>query len=164
MAKQNTGDRRERNKTAGQYPTQPADVATRDIFDRFFDERTRLDSLPRILGRFDRAFFPRMDITETDTEVKAVADMPGVDPENIGIDVWEDRMRITGKSEREYESEGSERPYQYERTYGAFRREITLPAHIKEDAVKAAYKDGVLTVVMPKVEEERRKKVAIEKK
>lgn len=139
----------------------------RDVFDRLFDERAWLEPLeflraPRLLSRFDRVFFPRIDVSETDTEVKVVADVPGVDPDDIDIDVRENRMKISGKTEREAE-EGEGKPYSYERTYGAFRREFTLPARVQEDAVHAVCKNGILTVTMQKVEPEKRQRIPIER-
>lgn len=139
----------------------------RDVFDRVFDERAWLEPLeflraPRLLSRFDKVFFPRIDISETDTEVTVVADVPGVNPDDIDIDVREHRMSIRGKIEREAET-GDRKPYSYERTYGSFRREFNLPARVKEDQVKAVYKDGTLTVTLQKVEEEKRKRIPIEK-
>ncbi len=164
MAKENKKDE---NK-ADQYPTRWGDTPLRDMFDRFLDDRTWMEPLdffrpPRMLGRFDRSFFPRVDMSETSTEVKVVADVPGVDPDNIEIDVRDNRMRLSGKTERERESKDDEKPYRYERTYGSFQREFSLPAKVKEDQIKAFCKDGVLTVTLPKLEEEKRKKINIEK-
>lgn len=139
----------------------------RDVFERMLDERMWLEPLeflraPRLLSRFDRVFFPRIDVSETDTEVKVVADVPGIDPDDIDIDVRDNRMSISGKTERESDSE-NRKPFTYERTYGSFRREFNLPARVKEDHIKAVCKDGILTVTMLKVEEEKRKKIPIEK-
>lgn len=138
----------------------------RDVFDRVFDERTWLEPLefmraPRLLSRFDRVFFPRIDISETDTEVKVVADVPGIDPDNLDIEVHGDRMLIRGQTERERKD--TEEPYSYERRFGAFRREFTLPSRINEDQVHAVCKNGMLTVTMQKEEKETHKKISIEK-
>lgn len=107
-----------------------------------------------------QASFPRVDIRETDTEVKVVADIPGIDPKNITIDVDDNEMSISGTMDRKYETADNETPYRYERTTGSFRRRFTLPARVDDDAVKASTKDGVLTITVPK--ENRRSKVNIE--
>ncbi len=106
---------------------------------------------------------PRVDVSETDTEVKVVANVPGINPEDINIDVQDNWMTISGKSEREVETDKSTRPYRYERFFGEFRREFTLPDRVKEDQVKATCKDGVLTITLPKVEGEKRGKVKTKK-
>lgn len=139
----------------------------RDVFDRMLDERMWLEPLeflraPRLLSRFDKVFFPRIDVSETDTEVKVVADVPGIDSDDIDIDVRDNRMIISGEIEQETDSP-SRKPYSYERTHGSFRREFVLPARVKEDQVKAVCKDGMLTVTMQKIEQEKRKRIPIEK-
>ena len=156
-----TEDRTERESR--RYPSRWGDTPLRDVFDRFIDDRPWLEPFPRMLGRFDRAFFPRVDVSETPREIKVVADIPGVDPDNLEIDVHDNRLRISGKTEKEYESKDNERPYRYERTYGSFQREFTLPARVSEESVRAACKDGVLTITMQKAEEEKKRKIAIER-
>jgi HSP20 family protein len=116
--------------------------------------------IPKLISPFRGRWFPRVDISETNDEVKVVVDIPGIDPDNIDIDVRDSKLRISGKIERE---KTDEKPYRYERSSGEFMREMTLPARIKEDQVRASCKDGVLTIVLPKVEEEKRKKITIEK-
>lgn len=138
----------------------------REFLSRFFDDELwpepldlwRSSRMATILGK---RLFPRVDVSETDTEVKVVADVPGIDPDNIDLDVKENRMILSGTSEREITS--NERPYRYERSYGAFRREFMLPSKVEENKVKAVYKDGVLTVTIPKIEREKRKKIPIER-
>lgn len=157
-------------RDADRYPAPRSDRPlrdVRDVFDRMFDERMWLEPLeflraPRLFSRFDRIFFPRVDISETESDIIVVADVPGVDPDDINIDVREHRMSISGKTERQKES-GEGKPYSYERTYGTFRREFTLPARVKEDQVKAVCKDGILTITMQKEEPEKRNRIAIEK-
>lgn len=107
--------------------------------------------------------FPRVDISENNTEVKVVADVPGVDPDTIDIDVDGNWMAIRGRVDRESESDTSEEPHRYERYVGEFRREFALPTSVKEDAIRASYRAGVLTIILPKFEEERRKRIPIEK-
>lgn len=107
--------------------------------------------------------FPRVDISENDKEVKVVADVPGVDPDNIDIEVDGNWMAIRGQVERESPGDMSEQAHRYERYVGEFRREFVLPTAVKEDAIQASYTEGVLTIVLPKLEEERRKRIPVEK-
>lgn len=146
------------------------DMSLFDTFDRFLDDRTWVDVLdvfrfPRMLSRFDRAFFPRVNVTETENEVKVIADIPGIDPDAVDVAVRGNRMRLRGSVEHEFEpaEDERERPHRFERMYGSFHREFSLPARVKEDEVRATYKDGVLTIIAPKAEEEKHKKITIEK-
>jgi HSP20 family protein len=107
--------------------------------------------------------FPRVDISENDKEIRVVADIPGVNPDNVDIEVRENWMKISGKVERESESGDDEQPYRYERYMGEFRREFALPVSVKEDQVNAEYKEGVLTITMPKAEEQKRSRIAIKR-
>lgn len=140
-----------------------ADVPFRDTLDRFFDDEM-WDPAQLFRGSRLRGFgrvFPRVDVRETDTMVKVVADVPGVNPDNINIDVISNRMTISGFMNEE--SAGGEKSFRNERVYGEFRREFTLPARVKEQEIKAVYKEGVLTVTLPKRDEEIRKRIPIEK-
>src|SRR4051812_43659500 len=130
---------------------------------RFFDDSIWPDRFfpSRLLSRMENAF-PKVDITETDTEVKVTADVPGIPTENIDIDVEGDRMILKGSFEKEKTSDG-EKPYRYERESGSFRREFMLPAHVKMDQARASCKDGVLTVTLPKSDDAKRQKIKIEK-
>jgi HSP20 family protein len=138
----------------------------RDSVDRFFDDESLWDPMqffrsPRF-GGFGRRMFPQVDVRETDTTVRVVADVPGVDPENINVDVIGNRMTISGYLERG-DTEEDEKSYRNERLYGEFRREFTLPARVKEQEIKAVHKGGVLTITMPKKDDEIRKRVPIER-
>lgn len=146
-----------------QRPVSRGDIPLRDAFERFFDDDLwdpgQLFRGTRLRG-FGRVF-PRVDVRETDTMVKVVADVPGVDPDNINIDVIGNRMTISGFMKEE--STGGEKSFRNERVYGEFRREFTLPARVKEQEIKAVYKEGVLTVTLPKRDEEIRKRIPVEK-
>lgn len=131
---------------------QREDVSLRDLFNKFFEED---------FGLFSKQFIPRVDLSETQTHVKVVADVPGVNPDDIDIDVQNNRMIISGSTKRE--SSPDERPYRYERTYGEFRREFTLPSEVKKEDAKAVYKNGTLTITLPKTETKKGSKIEIEK-
>lgn len=138
----------------------------RDLFNRFLEE----DFFPepfdftrnaRLGALFNRQFTPRVDVSQTETQVKVVADVAGISPEDIDIDIQDNRLRLSGSTYRE--SSPDERPYRYERTYGEFSRELTLPAEVDRDAVKAVYKDGTLTITIPKSKGVQKDKIKIER-
>ncbi len=106
--------------------------------------------------------FPKVDISENDDEVRVIANIPGIDPDDIDIEVKENTLVLTGKSEKQ-EEEKNKRYYRLEREYGEFRRSVTLPSRVKAEEVQAKCKNGVLTIVLPKAEEAKRKKIKIEK-
>ena len=138
--------------------------ASRTFDDRFWQDPVDFfRNLPRIPNQIKRSMFPRVDVSETDTNVKVVADIPGVDPDDMYIDVRDNRMIMKGQIEREKETDVTSRPYKYERVHGEFRREFTLPAPVDNEKIKATYKNGILTVTAPKVENTRKGRVKIER-
>ncbi len=162
---ENNEEKREQENTRPAARGGRIEETVRDSVDRFFDDDSIWDPMqffrnPRF-GGFGRRLFPQVDVRETDTSVRVVADVPGVDPENINVDVIGNRMTITGHVERG--SLQDEKSYRNERLYGEFRREFTLPARVKEQEIKAVHKDGVLTITMPKRDEEIRKRIPIER-
>lgn len=147
--------------------TEDQDRSLRDTFDSWFGESSWLDPIEfrtsRLLSRFDQAFFPRVDISDTGKEIKVVADVPGVDPDNIHIDIEGDQLRLSGMVEREQEWDEGEKPYRYERTYGSFERTFTLPAAVKESEAKAVCGEGVLTITASKIQQKARASVPVER-
>lgn len=134
----------------------------RDLLNWFFDDGFLAtdDLFGSILPL--KAVFPKVDISETDENIKVVANIPGVDPDKIEIEANEDTLTISGSVEKEKEEEG-EKFYKFERGYGEFRRQFSLPARIDQDKITAKVKNGVLTIILPKSEKELKKKVRVEK-
>ncbi len=85
------------------------------------------------------------------------AEIPGVAKDDIKVNVREDRVDVSARLERKKE-EKEENYYCYERTYGAWQRSFSLPERVKSERAKAKYKDGVLEITLPKIEEEKEKK------
>ncbi|MDE2022125.1 MAG: Hsp20/alpha crystallin family protein [Patescibacteria group bacterium] len=107
--------------------------------------------------------FPRVDVSETDKEIKVVANIPGIDPDKVDIEVGDDYLSLSGKIEKEVKDEDKKGTvYRYEREYGEFRREFSLPARVNKDAIVAKAKNGVLTLTLPKLDDERKTKVRVE--
>lgn len=119
-----------------------------------------MDHIAREMGNFlERSPFrvfsamtsPRVDVYQTDTDVVVKAEVPGVSREDINVYVDENSIRLSGHT-RKNEDFKDENIYRTERYYGSFSRTIPLPVEIKSDQAKAEYKDGILSITVPKLE------------
>ncbi len=105
---------------------------------------------------------PSVDVAETDTAIEVTTDIPGYKVDEIHIDIGDGYLTISGERKEEAQSEGSGKKYlRVERRMGQFSRSIALSCSVKEDKVKAELKDGVLSIILPKSDESRRRHVAI---
>lgn len=157
-----TNDSKRKTSTAQSTPSMREDMAFDDRF--WLEPFEFFRNIPRIPDQIRRSMFPRVDVSETDNEVKVIADIPGVDPDNMYIDVRNNRMILRGRVDREQETDESSRPYKYERMYGEFRREFLLPAPVNEEQIRALYrKNGILMITIPKSENIGKSKVKIER-
>ncbi len=133
-------------------------VSTQDRFNRLFN-----DTLSRIFDDGElgtRPWAPAVDIYETDHDVVLKAELPGVDPKDVEIRVEDGTLYFKGQ--RKFENEVKEENYhRVERSYGSFTRSFALPSSVNSDKAKAEYKDGVLTLTMPKREEAKPKTIQI---
>ncbi|HEU4734955.1 MAG TPA: Hsp20/alpha crystallin family protein [Kofleriaceae bacterium] len=103
---------------------------------------------------------PRFDVTENKDSFVFKADVPGVKKEDLEISTTGNRIQISGKREAETETK-SETVYTYEREYGNFVRSFTLPDGADLEHAKSELKDGVLTLVIPKLPGAQAKKIPI---
>ncbi|MHA1237891.1 MAG: Hsp20/alpha crystallin family protein [Candidatus Odinarchaeia archaeon] len=103
---------------------------------------------------------PPIDIKETDEEIIVKADMPGVSKENIDLKVSEDILEVKGEAKKE-EEEKREGYIRKERSYEAFYKRIRLPSKVVPEKAEAEYKDGVLTVKLPKAESKKAVKISV---
>ena len=125
------------------------------LFDSFFFP-TRADSGQEGIWSWN----PVVDVYENDNAIVVKAELPGVDKEQISVNV-EGRI-LTLKGERKTENEAKEENYyRRERTYGSFERSFTLPAEVDPESIKAEYKDGVLKIEVPKPEEKKAKQITV---
>ncbi|MGB9561804.1 MAG: Hsp20/alpha crystallin family protein [bacterium] len=115
---------------------------------------------PSIAEREEYFIYPPIDVLEDEKELVIKAEIPGVEKENIKVLVDNNMLTISGEKRAEKAEEGKNF-YSVERRFGSFKRVITLPSTIDPDNIKATYKDGVLTVVLPKKEEARAKEIKI---
>ena len=142
----------------------PLEVFRRDmnrLFDEFFSGFGwgRFGDLAPFGERWG-AFSPRVDVVESEEEIKISAELPGLDAQDIQLTVSNDVLTISGEKKEEKEQEGKNY-YRMERSYGSFRRSVPLPGGVDADQAEAVFKKGVLTVLLPKVEARDRTKIAI---
>jgi HSP20 family protein len=114
--------------------------------DRFFGPfgELKLDEFP---GLGDWA--PSMDVSETKEALLVKVDVPGLDPKDIQISLQEQYLTIKGEKRQEKE-EKDQRYHRVERAYGSFARSIRLPVGVDGSKVTAVFKNGLLTVTLPK--------------
>jgi HSP20 family protein len=108
-----------------------------------------------------RTWAPAVDIHETESAIVLEVEMPGIKPEEIDIQIVGDTLTIKG--ERKMAKEAKEKHYvRIERAYGAFQRSFTLGLPIEQNGVRAACKDGILEITLPKAETVKPKQVRVE--
>ena len=115
---------------------------------------TELDVLPA-----DR-ICPSLDLSETDAALEVRMDIPGMEAKEIDIQVNGNVLTVSGERKEEREEKGKTY-HRVERSVGAFSRSITLPCVVKESAVDAQYKNGILTIKLPKTEEAKSRKITV---
>jgi len=105
-------------------------------------------------------WLPAMDIRESKDGYTVTAELPGMSKKDFNIAVEDNVLTISG--ERSLETEGEDENYhRIERSYGSFKRSFTLPIQVVQDKVDARYKDGILTIALPKAEEAKQRKIEI---
>ncbi len=109
------------------------------------------------------AFAPMLDLNETDSNYEVKVDLPGIKAEDLKVHVAENVLMISGERKCE-QSEGKRNggtPHCVERFYGTFSRSIVLPAAVRQDKIDARYRDGVLTITLPKAEQTKPCEIAV---
>jgi HSP20 family protein len=103
---------------------------------------------------------PAVDVFETENELVVKADLPDVSERDIDVRI--ENSTLTVRGERKFEEKTEKENYlRIERTYGTFSRSFSLPSTVNNEAIKADYKDGVLTVTLPKRAESKPKQVKV---
>jgi HSP20 family protein len=141
----------------------PSLAVSRDLLG-FQDEVNRLfdDFVTHRPQRGDgtTSFIPSVDIQESSEEFIVRADLPGVNQKDVKVSLMGDVLTIRGERRREAdENHGSQ--HRIERLYGAFERSFSLNTPLRNDQVKAAFRDGVLEVRVPKAEEAKVKEIEV---
>ncbi len=146
---------------------QSPELSTWPSFDRWIDLRDEMNSLfdLPLMGNFARqaqlfsGWTPALDLHQDNDNVVATVELPGMRKEDIDISLHDGVLTIAG--ERQSSSGEGENAERTERFSGKFRRSITLPTRVDAGKVTASYKDGILTVTLPKAEEAKPKKVEV---
>jgi len=140
-------DRRESFR--GTSPDSQRNRLFTDFFGRAMQEQNNLTT-----------WAPAVDIYEGENELVVKADLPDVEPEDLDIHVENNLLTIRG--ERKFEKQADEKEYlRLERAYGSFARSFSLANTVNTEAIKADYKDGVLTLNIPKREEAKPKQIKV---
>lgn len=103
---------------------------------------------------------PSLDLAETDGAIEVRMDLPGMEAKDIDIQVNGNLLTISGERKEEKEEKGKTY-HRIERRSGSFSRCVTLPSPVKEETVEAQYKNGILTVKLPKTDEAKSKRIAV---
>ena len=106
------------------------------------------------------AWAPAVDIYETESELVVTADLPGINEKDFDVRVENNMLTIRGERKLE-KTVNEDNMLRVERAYGSFSRSFSLPNTVNTEAIKADYRDGVLTVKMPKREESKPKQVKV---
>ena len=127
--------------------------------ERMFDDFIGLNRRKMDLQNFD--WTPRINVEEMDSGFEITAEVPGMKKEEIDIEVRDDVLTIKG--ERKLENEVADKNYHIcERSYGTFQRAFTLPENVNTDDIEAEYMDGILRLVLPKIEPQTPKEIKVE--
>ncbi|MGH8104256.1 MAG: Hsp20/alpha crystallin family protein [bacterium] len=103
---------------------------------------------------------PAVDIFETEDILMIKADLPGLNKDDVQVEVENNILTIRGEKKEEHEVK-EENYYRQERSYGSFQRVFQLPRTVKADGINASFKNGVLEVTLPKVEAAKPKKIEV---
>ncbi len=125
-------------------------------FDRLFDNFFRgFDSPSLDMGKHFSSLIPNewakptLDIAAGDKEYRISAELPGVDAKDIQLELSKDTLVVKGEKKQERE-EKEENYYRVERSYGSFKRAMSLPEDAEQDGINAVFKNGVLTITVPR--------------
>ncbi|MBI5286337.1 MAG: Hsp20/alpha crystallin family protein [Deltaproteobacteria bacterium] len=134
-------------------------LSIQERMNRLFDEtlaRTRAGGEELVKG----VWSPAVDIYETDEAIVLKAELPGINKEDVIIEVKDNTLLLKG--ERRFEKDVKEENYhRMERSYGVFQRVFALPGTVDKEKVNARYKDGVLEIALPKIQEAKPKQIKI---
>jgi HSP20 family protein len=151
------GEKKERSLEAREWSPLRSWSPFRDFgsgLGRLFDEAITERAFPA--GRWA----PAIDVSESDGAYLVTVELPGAKREDLSLEVSHDVLTIRGEKKSEREEKNEKRHY-VERSYGSFSRSFTLAANADAERVKATFKDGVLTVEVPKTEAPKPKAIDI---
>ena len=133
-------------------------VSVQDEMSRLFDDI--FGQRPTRVQWTDGVWNPSVDVTEDKDSVVVKAEMPGLNKDDVKISVQDSILTLKGEKKQEKEEKETDY-HRIERSYGSFCRSFQLPTTVKADKIKANYKDGVLSIILPKTEEVKPKEIPI---
>lgn len=141
---------RPRRRTWPRFPSLLQDVMG-DVFISPWDEEETPSAM----------WAPRMDLIETDGAYEVHLDLPGLAKENVSVDVEDHRLVVHGQRDEATRSDDAN-VLRMERSYGRFYRSLTLPEAAAPEKAQATFRDGVLTIRVPKSEAKKPTKISIQ--
>ncbi|MGZ5023328.1 MAG: Hsp20/alpha crystallin family protein [Chthoniobacterales bacterium] len=145
---------------------QTPDLSPWRSLDRWSNLRDEINSLFELPGwsmtpqaQLFNGWTPALDLYQTNDDIVAVVELPGMRKEEIEISLHDGTLTIAG--ERKEEGAQDDKTARTERILGKFRRSISLPTRVDANKVSATYKDGILTVTLPKAEEVKPKQIQV---
>lgn len=106
------------------------------------------------------AFVPVADLTVSERDLVLTLDLPGLTPEDLSIDVQDDQLTVRGERKRPQAAEGASYVYA-QRPFGAFEHRVQIPKGTDPDGITASMQNGVLSLIVPKPEPAKPKRIAI---
>ena len=145
-----------RSRPSGVSGFNPLMALNRNI-NRLFEDFLQPSTLPTLADQAvaTALITPQINVSETGHEIRVTAELPGVDLNDLEVDVTDDMLVIRGEKRLERSDEG-ENYHFVERTYGSFQRTVQLPFSADPDHVQASFDNGVLTIVIPKSDDQQR--------
>jgi HSP20 family protein len=124
--------------------------------DRMFEDFSRSFDIGPWSGWEAEGFHPRTDVSETGDEVLVTAEMPGLEEKDFELNLTGDLLTLKGEKRHEREQKEKGSVHRIERSYGSFQRSIQLPCEVVAEKANAEFRNGVLTVTLPKAPSARR--------
>lgn len=106
------------------------------------------------------AFAPAIEVVENENELILMAELPGLKPEEVNVEVDNNVLTLKGEKKSEFEKKNTHY-HILERSYGTFERLIPLPRTVKADAITAKFENGILRVTLPKITEAKGRKIPV---
>ncbi len=158
-------------QTEAERPAQAGTLQPFDEFERFFDRFFRRGGLrpfdwerPLLGDLFERFEnrMPRVDVIDRDEDVLVRAEIPGVDKKDLDISMTDNMLTIKGSTVGEPKETKGDQFYRCEIAHGAFSRSVSIPTNVDTAQACASMKDGVLEIILPKVEGSKRKTISVQ--
>lgn len=151
-------DRKENNMELQPWRPFREAISLHDAMDRLLEDSFITPS--RVGGGM-----PKINIKDRGTSLVVEAELPGIEEDDINVEILDDVMTISGEKKEEKEGGSEKKGYYYKESHsGAFSRSFSLPADVVADKASAEMKNGVLSITVPKIEPKKAKKISVSKK